>query len=50
MGTSFVTGTGSRNQLLLAQVNVEDFGLLYKVNYEIRYNRDGYVAAVYPAA
>ena len=50
MGTSFVTGTGSRNQLLLAQVNVEDFGLLYKVNYEIRYNRDGYVAAVYPTA
>ena len=50
MGTSFVTGTGSRNQLLLAQVNVEDFGSLYKVNYEIRYNRDGYVAAVYPNA
>lgn len=50
MGTSFVTGTGSRNQLLLAQVNVEDFGLLYKVNYEIRYNRDGYVSTVYPAA
>ena len=50
MGTAFVTGTGSRNQLLLAQVNVEDFGSLYKVNYEIRYNRDGYVAAVYPAA
>ena len=50
MGASFVSATGSRNQLLLAQVNVEDFGLLYKVNYEIRYNRDGYVAAVYPAA
>jgi hypothetical protein len=50
MGTSFVTATGSRNQLLLSQVNVEDFGLLYKVNYEIRYNRDGYVAPVYPAA
>jgi hypothetical protein len=50
MGTSFVTATGARNQLLLAQVNVEDFGLLFKVNYEIRYNRDGYVAAVYPTA
>lgn len=50
MGTAFQTATGSRNQLLLAQVNVEDFGSLYKVNYEIRYNRDGYVAAVYPAA
>jgi hypothetical protein len=50
MGTSFVSATGSRNQLLLAQVNVEDFGSLFKINYEIRYNRDGYVAAVYPAA
>jgi len=50
MGTAYITATGSRNQLLLAQVNVEDFGLLYKVNYEIRYNRDGYVAPVYPAA
>lgn len=48
MGSSFATS--GRNQLLLAQVNVEDFGLLYKVNYEVRYNRDGYVAAVYPAA
>ena len=52
MGTAYVAGTSpnTRNQLLLAQVNVEDFGSLYKVNYEIRYNRDGYVAAVYPAA
>lgn len=50
MGTAFQTAVGSRNQLLLSQVNVEDFGSLYKVNYEIRYNRDGYVAAVYPAA
>jgi hypothetical protein len=50
MGTAFVTATGSRNQLLLAQTNFEDFGSLYKVNYEIRYNRDGYVAAVYPTA
>ena len=52
MGTAYVAGTSpnTRNQLLLAQVNVEDFGSLYKVNYEIRYNRDGYVAAVYPEA
>ena len=52
MGTAYVAGTSpnTRNQLLLAQVNVEDFGSLYKVNYEIRYNRDGYVAAVYPTA
>jgi hypothetical protein len=50
MGTAYITATGSRHQLLLAQVNVEDFGLLFKVNYEIRYNRDGYVAEVYPTA
>ncbi len=40
----------SKNQLLLSQVSVEDFGGLYKVNYEIRYNRDGYNAAVYAPA
>jgi hypothetical protein len=45
MGTSYTNG--SKNQLLLAQVSVEDFGSLYKVNYEIRYNRDGYPSAVY---
>lgn len=48
MGTSFTIG--GKNQLLLAQVNTEDFGSLYKVNYEIRYNRDGYVASVYASA
>jgi len=48
MGTSFTVG--GKNQLLLAQVNAEDFGSLYKVNYEIRYNREGYVASVYAAA
>lgn len=48
MGTSFLNGT--KKQLLLAQVSVEDFGSLYKVNYEIRYNRDGYAPAVYASA
>ena len=48
MGTSFTVS--GKNQLLLAQVNAEDFGSLYKVNYEIRYNREGYVASVYAAA
>lgn len=50
MGTSFTTGTPPRNQLLLSQVNVEDFGLLFKVRYEIRFFADGYPATVYPAA
>ena len=48
MGSTFTIG--GKNQLLLAQVNAEDFGSLYKVNYEIRYNREGYVASVYAAA
>ena len=48
MGSSFVYD--SKRQLLLSQVNVEDFGSLYKVNYEIRYNRDGYNKAVYAEA
>jgi hypothetical protein len=45
MGTSFTVS--GKNQLLLAQVNAEDYGSLYKVQYEIRYNREGYVASVY---
>lgn len=47
-GTTFVNG--SYKQLLLAQVNVEDYGDLYKVNYEVRFNRDGYEPSVYAAA
>lgn len=50
MGTSFVSGWFGNNQLLLAQVNVEDFGLLYKVIYEIRYNQEGFESKVYAAA
>ena len=48
VGTTFTVG--GLNQLLLAQVNCEDFGLLYKVNYEVRFNRDGYNASVYAPA
>ena len=48
MGSTFTIG--GKNQLLLAQVNTEDFGSLFKVNYEIRYNREGYVALVYAPA
>lgn len=47
-GATFLNGT--LHQLLLAQVNCEDFGSLYKVNYEVRYNRDGYNASVYAPA
>ena len=45
MGTSFTIS--GKNQLLLSQVSFEDYGLLYKVQYELRFNREGYVAAVY---
>lgn len=48
LGTSFTVG--GKNQLLLAQVSFEDFGNLYKMQYEIRYNRDGYEPAVYAAS
>jgi hypothetical protein len=48
LGTSFAVG--GRNQLLLAQVSFEDFGNLYKMQYEIRYNRDGYETSVYAAS
>jgi hypothetical protein len=48
MGSTFTIG--GKNQLLLAQVNTEDYGSLFKVQYEIRYNREGYVASVYAPA
>ena len=47
MGTSFTVS--GKNQLLLAQVSTEDYGLLYKVQYEVRFNREGYESAVYAA-
>jgi hypothetical protein len=48
-GTNWVSSaaSGSFNQLLLAQVNVEDYGSLYKVNYEVRYSVDGWNDKVY---
>lgn len=48
MGSTFTVS--GKNQLLLAQVSTEDFGSLFKVNYEIRFNREGYVASVYASA
>jgi hypothetical protein len=48
MGTAFTIS--GKKQLLLAQVSFEDFGLLYKVQYELRFNREGYNSAVYAPA
>ena len=48
-GTTWVSSVanGSFNQLLLSQVNVEDYGLLYKVNYEVRFSLVGWSDLVY---
>jgi hypothetical protein len=48
-GTSWVSSAenGAFNQLLLSQVNVQDYGLLYKVNYEVRYSVVGWHDKVY---
>jgi hypothetical protein len=47
----------TRNTLLLSQVNFEDYcvnpsgtPLIYKINYEIRFNREGYPSEVYASA
>ena len=49
MGTDFLS-PGGRRQLLLAQISFEDFGTLFKIQYELRFNRDGYEAKVYAPA
>jgi len=42
------TGTGTYGkQNLLSQVNVEEYGALYKVLYEIRYSKEGWPPDVY---
>lgn len=48
-GTSFHSSVedGEYDQLLLAQVNIEDFGSLYKVTYEVRFSIQGWPDEVY---
>ena len=41
------TGFAGNPVNLLSQVNVEEFGLIYKINYEIRYSRVGWEIDVY---
>ena len=48
VGTTFTIS--SLNQLLLSQVSFEDYGNLYKVTYEVRFNRVGYHKSVYADA
>lgn len=49
-GTAWTSSpeNGEYDQLLLSQVNVQDFGSLYKVNYEVRYSVQGWPQEVYP--
>lgn len=49
-GNSWIAADGGYAQLMLSQVNVEDYGSLYKVNYEVRYNVEGWHSAVYKYA
>ena len=35
------------DQLLIASVSFEDYGMLYKISYELRFNREGYPLEVY---
>jgi hypothetical protein len=45
VGTFFQNG--AKHTLLLAQVSFEDYGSLYKVSFEVRFNREGYEPSVY---
>ena len=46
MGDSF-QAKDETPQLLLSNVSFEDYGMLYKISYEIRFNREGYLNEVY---
>jgi hypothetical protein len=48
VGTSFLNGT--KHTLLLSQVSFEDYASLYKVSFEVRFNREGYEPSVYASA
>jgi hypothetical protein len=40
-------GSGGGNVNLLSQINVEEFGSLYKISYEVRYSKVGWHSSVY---
>lgn len=46
-GTTWHAALSGYDQLLLAQVNISDFGSLYKVMYEVRYSVQGWPNEVY---
>ena len=47
-GTAWTSPDTEYPQLLVSKVNAENYGSLYKINYEIRYSREGYPSVVYP--
>lgn len=46
----FTDPNNDYNQLLLTQANVESYGSLYKVTYEIKFSLNGWHPAIYPVA
>ena len=46
LGDSFIA-KDETNQLLLSNVSFEDYGMIYKISYEIRFNKEGYMNEVY---
>ena len=46
-GTVWMSAT-EYPQLLVSKMNCENYGLLYKINYELRYSREGFPYVVYP--
>ena len=50
LGTTFTAAGSGFDQLLLSQVNFDDFGELVKVMYEVRYSRVGWSDQVYVPA
>lgn len=49
-GTTFISATYGFDQLLLSQVNFEDYASLVKVSFEIRYSNVGWDSKVYAPA
>jgi hypothetical protein len=49
LGDNFKTFT-ELDQLLISSVSFEDYGLIYKISYELRFNRQGYPISVYDKA
>jgi hypothetical protein len=49
LGDNWQTST-ELDQLLISSVSFEDYGTIYKISYELRFNRQGYPISVYDKA